>query len=83
MSQYDLMLDFKLKVGYYDLYFMVQCLYPRQTKYVEGYIAGMGSITLKCNELHYNYIGKVCHYITLQLLYFLNVINYITITLQK
>ena len=41
------------------------------------------SITLKCNSLHYNYFGKMCHYITLQLLYFLNVINYITITLPK
>ena len=47
------------------------------------YIAGMGSITLKCNSLHYNYFGKMCHYITLQLLYFVNVINYITITLPK
>ena len=44
---------------------------------------GMGSITLKCNSLHYNYFGKMCHYITLQLLYFFNVINYITITLPK
>ena len=46
-------------------------------------VAGMGSITLKCNSLHYNYFGKMCHYITLQLLYFVNVINYITITLSK
>ena len=45
--------------------------------------AGMGSITLKCNSLHYNYFGKMCHYITLQLLYFVNVINYITITLSQ
>ena len=43
----------------------------------------MGSITLKCNSLHYNYLGKMCHYVTLQLLYFVNVINYITITLSK
>ena len=43
----------------------------------------MGSITLKCNSLHYNYFGKMCYYITLQLLYFVNVINYITITLPK
>ena len=45
--------------------------------------SGMGSITLKCNSLHYNYFGKMCYYITLQLLYFVNVINYITITLPK
>ena len=38
MSQYALMLDPKIKVGHYNLYFMVQCLYPRHTKYVEGYI---------------------------------------------
>ena len=48
-----------------------------------GLCTGMGSITLKCNSLHYNYFGKMCHYITLQLLYFVNVINYITVTLSK
>ena len=25
-GQYDLMLDFKIKVGHCDLYFMVQCV---------------------------------------------------------
>ena len=43
----------------------------------------MGSITLKCNSLHYNYFGKMCHYITLQLLYFVNVINYIKLLCQS
>ena len=56
--------------------------------------SGMGSITLKCNSLHYNYFGKICHYITLQLLficecnslyynYFTKVMHYITITFKE
>ena len=48
-----------------------------------GWESGMGSVTLKCNSLNYNYFGKMCYYITIQLLYFVNVINYITITLPK
>ena len=32
MSQYDLMLDLKIKVGHCDLYFMVQCSCSCQKK---------------------------------------------------
>ena len=34
MSQYDLMLDLKIKVGHCDLYFMVQWF----SSYFEGYL---------------------------------------------
>ena len=36
MSQYDLMLDLKIKVGHCDLYFMVQLILPYILKAIRG-----------------------------------------------
>ena len=44
------MLDFKLKVGHYDLYFMVQWLYSLHTQYVQGYIVFI--LSSVCQSFH-------------------------------